>query len=183
MQAREEYSVRLEMSQMHEEFIEKMSDAFDHGFYVEAVWYCYAIFEQRISRLIAKYIDKCNICESDREDDKSASISTRIKCIKRIISNDYYGFGVFDVNLFNRITDWCECRNELVHGLVSLNHYKKYDEEFKKLAESGVPLVFELYDACTDFRNNWYDNTFVENEFPVKKCKCKKTKCINPNII
>lgn len=39
------------MAEMHEEFIERMSEAYDNQYYVEAVWYCYAIFEQRISRL------------------------------------------------------------------------------------------------------------------------------------
>ena len=59
MNAKEEYKVRLEMSKMHEEFIERMSNSYDNNYYVESVWYCYAIFEQRISRLISKYIDKC----------------------------------------------------------------------------------------------------------------------------
>ncbi len=45
MNAREEYSVRLRMVEMHEEFIESMSVAYDNKHYVEAVWYCYAIFE------------------------------------------------------------------------------------------------------------------------------------------
>ena len=34
MKAKEEYSIRLEMSQMHEEFIERMSEAYDAGYYV-----------------------------------------------------------------------------------------------------------------------------------------------------
>ena len=58
MKAKEEYNIRLEMSQMHEEFIDRMSEAYDNHFYVETVWYCYAIFEQRTNRLISKYIDK-----------------------------------------------------------------------------------------------------------------------------
>ena len=38
MKAKEEYNIRLEMSQMHEEFIDRMSEAYDNHFYVETVW-------------------------------------------------------------------------------------------------------------------------------------------------
>ena len=182
MNAREEYSIRLQMAEMHEEFIERMSEAYDSKYYVEAVWYCYAIFEQRISRLISKYVDHCMLCP-ERTDDKSAAISIRITCIKNMISAKYCSLDVMDANLFTRINQWCEDRNELVHGLISLKHYKQYDKEFEKLAKEGVPLVFELYDACTDFRNTWYKAASVSGEFPKKKCKCRGKKCINVNAI
>lgn len=182
MKAKEEYSIRLEMSQMHEEFIERMSEAYDDGYYVEAVWYCYAIFEQRISRLISKYLDKC-IVPNDRTDDKSAAISTRITCLKKLIDANYGAFASFDKSVLEQISGWCEDRNELVHGLISLKHYKQYDEEFKKLAERGVPLVFELYDETTDFRNRWYADGEPSIPFPKDKCKCNKRKCINPACI
>lgn len=183
MKAKEEYSVRLEMADMHEEFIDRMSTAYDNHFYVETVWYCYAIFEQRISRLISKYIEKCDV--PIREDNKTAAISTRIKCLKKMCQEDYGVFTGFKESLLQEIESWCEDRNELVHGLVSLKHYKKYDEEFGKLAERGVPLVFELYDECTELRNRWYKNekAIVDQSFPMKNCKCKKKQCINPQCI
>lgn len=182
MKAKEEYKTRLEMSRMHEEFIKSMSEAYDNGSYVESVWYCYAVFEQRISRLISKYIDKCML-HPDRADEKSVAISTRITCLKKLIDAKYGAFASFDKSLLERISVWCEDRNELVHGLVSLKHYKKYDDEFKKLAQSGVPLVFELYDTSTNLRNHWYIDDGPSVPFPVKKCKCQKQKCINPNCI
>lgn len=181
MNAKEEYKVRLEMSKMHEEFIERMSNSYDNNYYVESVWYCYAIFEQRISRLISKYIDKCPL--PDCTDDKSAAISTRITCLEKLIKAKYGSFDSFNSNLLIQIKQWCCDRNELVHGLISLKHYKQYDEEFKELAKRGVPLVFELYDACTDFRNKWYLSDNPINEFPNKNCKCNKRKCINPSCI
>ena len=70
MEAKESYELRLEMAEMHEEFIERMSVSYDNKYYIETVWYCYSIFEQRINRLIAKYIDKCSIAP-ERTDDKS----------------------------------------------------------------------------------------------------------------
>ena len=105
--------------------------------------------------LIAKYIDKCTIAP-ERTDDKSAAISIRIACLKKIIKAKYNSFELIDIDILNRISDWCKMRNELVHSLISLKHYRRFDEEFKNLADSGVPLVFELYDVITTFRENWY---------------------------
>ena len=182
MKAKEEYSVRLKMADMHEEFIERMSVAYDNEFYVETVWYCYAIFEQRISRLISKYIDKCSLFP-DRKNDKSAEISTRINCLKKVVKAKYGPFHLLNQSILENISNWCKKRNELVHGLISLKLYKNFDEEFKELAQTGVPLVFELYDVCTDIRNQWYLMEEPDIPFPVAKCNCKKEKCINPNCI
>lgn len=182
MKAKEEYSIRLEMAEMHEEYIERMSEAYDNKYYVETVWYVYAIFEQRISRLVSKYIEKCNL-QPDRTDEKTAAISTRIACLKKVINAKYGAFELINIDVLNRISKWCDKRNELVHGLISLKHYKQYDKEFESLAKTGVPLVFELYDECTDFRNQWYEEDETNMDFPVKKCKCHKKKCINPKSI
>ena len=46
MNAKEEYEIRLQMAEMHEEFIERMSEAYDNHYYVEAAWYCYAILSR-----------------------------------------------------------------------------------------------------------------------------------------
>ena len=69
---------------------------------------------------------------------------------------------------------WCNEWNELVHGLISLKLYNKYNEEFKRLAMAGVPLVFELYDACTDFRNRYYEYDAPTDLFPVKNVRAIK---------
>ena len=130
--------------------------------------------------LIAKYIDKCTIAP-ERTDDKSAAISIRIACLKKIIKAKYNSFELIDIDILNRISDWCKMRNELVHSLISLKHYRRFDEEFKNLADSGVPLVFELYDVITTFRENWYLSENSIDDFPVKKCMCKKSKCVNAN--
>ena len=130
--------------------------------------------------LIAKYIDKCTIAP-ERTDDKSAAISIRIACLKKIIKAKYNSFELIDIDILNRISDWCKMRNELVHSLISLKHYRRFDEEFKNLADSGVPLVFELYDVISTFRENWYLSENSIDDFPVKKCMCKKSKCVNAN--
>ena len=117
--------------------IEQMSTAYDNKCYVETVWYCYAIFEQRINRLISKYIDKCK-APKERIDKKTVSISIRINCLKQLSKSKYGAFDEFDYKLLIYIQEWCNERNELVHGLVSLKYYKEYDKEFTKLAEKAA---------------------------------------------
>ena len=88
MNAKEKYELRLEMAKMQDQFIQRMSEAYDREYYIETVWYCYAIFEHRINRFISKYIDKCTIAP-ERTDDKTVSISTRISCLKKVIRAKY----------------------------------------------------------------------------------------------
>ena len=46
MEAKESYELRLEMAEMHEEFIERMSVSYDNKYYIETVCYCEYRFEQ-----------------------------------------------------------------------------------------------------------------------------------------
>jgi hypothetical protein len=181
MKNEESFDVRLQMAEMHEEFIDRMSKSYDSKLYVETVWYCYAIFEQRINRLIVKYLDKCMI--PPRSDEKSAAISTRISCLEKLVDSRYGAFDTFNKDLLKRIMKWCDERNSLVHSLISIKHYRQYDDEFENLAGKGVPLVFELYDECTTFRNRWREMDEPDGEFPVKKCRCKKMQCFNSKCI
>ena len=170
------------MAEMHDAFIDRLSESYDNEHYVESVWYCYAIFEQRINRLIIKCIDKCPV-QKERSDKRTVAISTRIGCIKDLISAEYGAFEVIDISLMDRLLNWCNRRNELVHHLLSFDHYKSFDVEFRQLAHDGIPLVFELYDACTDFRNTWYRIDETEKGFPKKSCRCTKNKCLNPHTL
>lgn len=177
MKAAEPLSVRMEMVQMHDKYGQALDDAMKNGRYVEATWLCYAIFEQRINRLIEKHLHKCP--KEPKKKGKPAAISTRIKCIKKLIEKGYGGYGQLDKKEFERIESWCDRRNKLTHGLVSLEKYQKYDREFKALAQQGYPLVKELYKEGKTFREWWYATDSLE-VFPDIKCQCKQ-QCIKTN--
>lgn len=175
MEPKESYEVRLEMASMHDVYIENLREAMKGARYVEASWLCYAIFEQRIARLILKHLDKCPL--EKKKKDVPVSISTKISCIKALIQNKYGGYAQMDSSLFEEIEKWCNSRNGLVHGLVSLEHYKHYDKEFEELAKSGAPIVERLYKEITKFRA-WYYRDGEFGDFPKFKCKCQKYRCI-----
>ena len=170
MKTMESYEVRLEMAHMHESYIERLHKAIGKAQYVEVSWLCYAIFEQRIARIMSKHISKCPKGKRSLKD-HPVSISTKILCLQKLTKLKYGPYQNFDPNLLKEINSWCKKRNDLIHGLVSLEHYKKYDMEFKELATSGVPLVEKLYQEATKVRD-WCrdDNSF--DKFPEIKCRC-----------
>ncbi len=174
MKKREPYKTRLEMAKMHDKYLSRLDVAMDGERYVEASWLCYAIFEQRIDRIIRKHIHKCP--KSKRTDNMPpVSISTKIDCLQRLTKQRYGPYADFDKSLLKEIKKWCDSRNELIHGLVSLEHYKQYDTEFAQLAKCGVPLVQRLYQQATLVREWCRGNSFTK--FPESNCKCKY-KCI-----
>lgn len=175
MKERDSYEVRLEMAHMHDDFLNRLEDAMTKEQYVEASWLCYAIFEQRIERIICKHISKCPKGRRGK-DDKPVGIATKILCLKKLTKLKYGPYKNFSRELLNKMDDWCKMRNTLIHGLVSLEHYRRYDKEFKSLATSGYPLVHELYKEASKVRE-WCreDNSF--DTFPTIKCRCSR-RCI-----
>ena len=176
MKSAESYEARLEMAHMHDSFIERLNNAMKEQRYVEASWLCYAIFEQRVSRLILKHISKCPK-QPKKKNSAPVSISTKIACLKTLSKEKYGGYSVFDCQMLSEIEEWCRSRNCLVHGLVSLEHYKKYDVEFEALAKAGAPLVERLYEESTKLRKWWYSEEEF-GDFPEFKCKCKIQRCV-----
>lgn len=175
MKPKEKLEIRKEMVSMHDEYLTRLNSALQAEMYVEAVWLCYSIFEQRITRLIEKHISYCP--RQKKVKGKPAAISTRIACVQHLIAVEYGGYKSFDSQLLSDILTWCERRNDLVHGLVTLDHYKKYDVEFKQLAHEGEPLVQKLYEEVSKFRK-WYYEVNSFDRFPEFYCRCKKQKCI-----
>lgn len=178
MKNKESLEVRTQMAHMHDDILDRLNTAMSNEQYVEVSWLCYAIFEQRITRIIKKHVAKCPKGKRGKNE-KPISISTRILCLKKLCKQKYGAYSDFDKDLLEKIGCWCKQRNTLIHGLVSLEHYKKYDEEFKKLAESGVPLANQIYREATKVRN-WCNSGNNFEKFPEIKCKCAH-RCICEN--
>lgn len=167
---KETLEVRREMAEMHDKFLDNLETAMKKKQYIEASWLCYAIFEQRIERIIEKHVKKCPKGKRQKEE-KPVSISTKLLCLKKLCKQKYGPYADFDKILLTDIKSWCNLRNDLIHGLVSLEHYRKYDKEFKELALSGEPLVKRLYKEATKVRE-WCREGHQLGKFPEMKCRC-----------
>ncbi len=177
MAKKESFETRCQMAKMHDAMVEKLNAAMKKQEYVEASWLCYSIFEQRVTRLIQKHLNKCpKQCRSEKA--KDAGISTRIDCIVKLAKQGYGAYAQIDYSVFVKVKKWCRCRNTLVHSLLDINSYRKYDTAFKELAEEGSQLVPLIYTEATKVRN-WCnaDNSFPK--FPEIRCQCKSQKCIH----
>ena len=177
MPKREALDTRIQMARMHDSMVEKLNDAMEKGEFVEASWLCYAIFEQRITRMIQKHLHKCP--KQDRSlSAKNVGIATRLDCIIRLSKQGYGGYSQVDDKVFSKIKKWCRRRNKLVHSLLDINSYKKYDVAFKELAEDGALLVPLVYDEATKIRN-WCNEGNSFPRFPSIKCQCTNQRCIH----
>lgn len=170
---KEAYEERCKMAEMHDDFKKRLDQAYTRKEYVEASWLCYAIFEQRIQRLIEKHIHRCP--RRKRTDTHPVGIKTKIQCIRKLSKVKYGGYADFNMRLLDDISKWCDKRNELVHSLLNVSTYRQYDKDFYNLAKEGLPLVEQLYSEASKIRAWYYAETF--GAFPEIKCRCTQ-RCI-----
>jgi hypothetical protein len=176
MHKREALDTRLQMARMHDSMVDKLEKAMELGEYVEASWLCYAIFEQRVTRIIQKHIHKCPKQHRSSKS-KTVGISTRLDCIVKLSKQGYGGYALIDYTVFSQIKKWCRRRNVLVHSLLDISSYKKYDTAFQELATEGYKLVPLVYEEATKIRN-WCNENHTFPKFPEIKCSCKNQRCI-----
>ncbi len=176
MKNKETIENRKQMAVMHDSMIDKLDKAMRSKEYVEASWLCYSIFEQRTTRIIMKHIHKCPRQDRSKEK-KNAGIRTRIDCILRLSKQEYGAYKYMNGNVFRKVKQWCDERNKLVHSLLDLDSYQKYDKAFKNLAEEGYSLVPQVYHEATIIRDWCLQNSFTK--FPDLRCQCKNQQCIH----
>lgn len=175
MKAKDTYTDRLRMADMHNDVLQRLEKAISEKRSIEACWLCYSCFESRITRTMEKLSEDC-LCRRCYQNYK-VGIKTKIDCLKHLRKLNYSGAERFDSQLLGDIIAWCKERNTLVHALVSLNNYYGIDDKFLKLAVKGKPLVEKLYSQATQFRNQYYGLEEMPT-FPCeveKKCRLLKT--------
>ena len=137
MRSYEDKSIRLNMVDMHQFFIDKIDDAMANERYIEASWLIYRpCMENRFFRMLEKFKNQCKYCTGKcRERSNMLSISTKIKCVKRLLENNVECISEsFTSKQLEDILSWVADRNKKMHDLLSLETYKNVDAEFKKSA-------------------------------------------------
>lgn len=177
MKPHEPIEERLQMAEMHDNVLLRITTAIENKQSIEACWLCYSCFESRVARTLEKVSECCP--ERRCYKNHKVGINTKIECLKRLKKLGYAGTEHFDNQLLGQIGKWCKERNTLVHALVTLNNYYGMDEKFLQLAAEGKPLVEKLYAQTTSFRNEYYQLTAMP-EFPEKAhSRCRLLKKTN----
>lgn len=173
MQSTEPMQVRLDMVTMHKFLDDKIHAAMDAGYYLEASWLIYSCMENRFFRVLDKFKRQCEYCTKTskcRKGSNQLALSTKVACVDRL-----RGAGVscianaFDQELLKSVKGWAKQRNTLMHNLLSLEHYEEhFNQDFELLATEGIPILAELYEACSVFRKLFFKEDYVF-QFP-KEC-------------
>lgn len=176
MQPKETLETRTQMAHMHDDVLKRIEKAINNKSYFEACWICYACFESRVQRIMDKLICVCP--KNERTDGRFAGISTKIDCLTRLARSEYLHMSKEDVDTLNSIKGWCKERNDLTHGLVTIEKYDASEKEFERLAKGGKTLVNRAYNTASKIRQQYYEVTALP-EFPDKiDCRCRlKSKC------
>ena len=107
---KESYETRYEMAVMHDKFLDNLTSAMAKKQYIEASWLCYAIFEQRIRRIVEKHIKKCPKGRRSKNE-KPVSITTKLVCLKKLCKQKYGPYADFDKELLDKIGVWSIIKN------------------------------------------------------------------------
>ncbi len=184
MKPKESIEIRRAMADMHESVLHRIDSAYKNELYIEVCWLCYACFESRVNRTLAKVCSGCT--KAERTDKRRVGITTKLECYIRLIKSNYSLFQEEDINLLYAVKGWCKERNNLIHGMVSLEYYNDADVKFKNLSKSGIALVKRMYSFSTNIRNKFYESAEIPifNDDVVQKCSLK-SKCMkleNENV-
>lgn len=177
MEPKESIDIRREMAEMHDSVLKRIDKASKSKQYIEVCWLCYACFENRVNRVLSKICTGCT--KEKRTSKRHIGITTKLECYVRLIKSKYPPLANENYDLIYTIKGWCKERNDLIHGMVSLERYNDADQKFKTLATRGITLVKRMYSLGKKVRDYYYKT----NEIPVfdesvtSSCKLLK-KCI-----
>lgn len=155
MNPQESIEIRKQMAEMHEDVIKRINRAYNGKKYIEVCWLCYACFESRVNRILLKICAGCN--KEKRQNNRKVGITTKLECYIRLIKSNYPPLCGEDTNLINNVKGWCKERNDLIHGMVSLEFYNDADKKFESLAKRGKALVTKMYSLGTAVREYYYN--------------------------
>lgn len=178
MEPKESLEIRQKMAEMHESVLKRIEDAYKHGNMIEVCWLCYACFESRVNRTLEKI---CSRCTKDKRDKKRIiGITTKLECYVRLVKAGYEPLKNENIDMIQNVKGWCKERNDLIHGMVSLDYYNDADNKFANLAKRGKSLVKKMYLLGKDVRVYYYnaDQIPIFESSVVDKCRLQQ-KCIN----
>ncbi len=129
----------------YKNIMEKLNKSMNNGFYYESIFLEYSIIEDRLNATLAT-LNK-DIYENNKE---VISIQKKINLLKKI--DDNYTNSRITTNLLDKITNWKNKRNNLVHDLMN---GKTSEDELKELAIQGQAIVKELSNKSKQVINHY----------------------------
>lgn len=140
---------------MHKDFFDKVKEAKDNGYYLEAIFVEYAAMESRLEVMCGLLGLPCNKFLDDVKR-KEIIISKRIECLKRVYNQhllDEYPQLRMTNKLWKNLEEWLDKRNRYVHGLFKKpEKYKNRKDNSSTIAERGYEFTDLLYSEVNRLR-------------------------------
>ena len=121
----------------------RLNKALANHFYLEAIFIEYAVLEDRLESILR------NSCKWNSKPGSFVSIYQKCKRVSKL-SEEKKGLAhkYFSQDLIDRILDWKDRRNPLIHALLKR---KVTTEDLQSFAEEGKALARELSNKVTSY--------------------------------
>lgn len=140
-------SANMQKYENYKEQFKRLNMAMSHNFYLEAIFICYAIMEDRTESIL-RHADEWEKYVNSRKGHGS-TIDSKVRRIKKLaeqrgtIANKYFSDSVFD-----EILIWKDKRNSLIHALMK---QELTTEGLAELALEGKTLARSLTNKSGSF--------------------------------
>ena len=131
--------------QLYKDFIARLETSFNDGHYFESAWYSYAVLEDRLRSLL-----RSSGGETHTKTGKHIRMmGPKLRELKERWPKHPLLAGTFTVELHDRLDDWKESRNDLMHAMADATmSLADIDAQAKVLANDGKTLVRDYCSAC-----------------------------------
>ena len=130
-----------------EQFI-RLNRAISNGYNLEAMFIAYSIIEDRTKAIII-HVNKYEVYLKKYKN--KPALYTKITYIQKMMENDNLLKRYFSDDLLNKILEWKNLRNDMVHDLLN---QKITSTDLVDIACSGRDLAKQLRNKTTNHRND-----------------------------
>ena len=159
---------------MHKDLFERINQALDYKFYLEAVFLEYSALEGRLEVMTGILNLPCNQLLSP-DIRKDIKISTRIECLNKAYKTPVSILckSKLNISFWKDLERWIKDRNMYMHGLFkNADVYKSRLDDVCRLAQTGYDIINALYKETNRLRGEQkkIDYAFISN---CCRLKCK----------
>ena len=152
---------------------ERLIKAIKNQFYLEAIFIEYSIIEDRTESIL-RYTNRFPKQSSFVSLDKKISLIEKVSEEKASVANQY-----FDVEFLEKIRDWKNMRNAIIHALMKRN---VCTNDLLETALAGRQLVKDLCRISTNYKRKLLRMGLLSEEIQDEKTN-KKEKFLCPQIL
>ena len=134
----------------YQELLNRIQEAIDSDFYLEATWITYAVIEDRV----CSALEKSGGLPKDQNDKPLRMLGSKLEVLsKRMNENPLLRKYLEKDGIVDRVIHWKNKRNPLMHSLASeAKSWNSIEQEAKLVALEGKDVAWLLANAVSRFR-------------------------------